>query len=121
MAASNFMVKFRREDGMSLISVYDESWNDIGIFETTVGLQKDVFSFLNEEMVAKMNTVMDACYDKIEVDYIPTNWNTIDGNEEEANLFMYTFFQRLGRSPRPGEAFTGKYVSKISVWDMLQI
>ena len=121
MANSNFMVKFRRKDGMSLTSVYEEGWNDIGIFEKTVGLQKDIFSFLDEEMVNKINTIMDESYYKVGVDYIPTSWFTIDGNEEEAKLFTYTFFQRMGRNPHQGELYTGVYTSSISFWDMLQI
>lgn len=106
---------------MSLTSVYDEGWNDVGIFATTVGRQIDVFSFLNEEMVNKMNTIMDQSYDRVGVDYVPTRWLTIDGNKEEADLFMYTFFQRMGRSPVPSEVYTGEYVSKISVWDAAQL
>lgn len=106
---------------MSLTSVYEEDWNDVGIFERTVGRHRDVFSFLNEEMVDKMNTVMDQSYDRVGVDYIPTSWYTIGGNEEEAKLFMYSFFQRMGRSPLPGEVFTGRYLSDISVWDVAQL
>ena len=121
MKPSNFMVKLRRSDGMSLTAVYDESWNDVGIFATTMGRQKHVFSFLNEEMVNKMNSIMDQSYDRVDVDYLPTSWFKIKDNEEEANLFLYTFFQRMGRNPTPGEVYTGKYISNISVWDVEQL
>ena len=115
------MVKFRRKDGMTLTSVYEEGWNDIGIFKKTLGLQKDIFSFLDEDMVNNMNTVMDESYDKVGVDYIPTNWCTIDGNGDEAKLFTYTFFQRMGRNPHQGEMYTGAYTSSISFWEIVHV
>jgi len=116
------MVKFQRTDGLSMTSVYEESWNDAGIFETIVGVQEqDVFSFMNEGMVDKMNDIMESSYDRHDVDYLPTRWCRIDGDEDEAKLFMYTFFQRMGRDPIDGETFTGTYRGTISVWDMEQL
>ena len=121
MSTSIFMVKFQRKDGLSMTSVYEESWSDSGVFEMTVGVQGGVFSFVNEEMVDKINDIMEESYDRHDVDYLPTRWNTINGNEDEAKLFIYTFFQRMGRDPSNGETFTGTYHDEIRAWEMSQM
>ena len=122
MMTSNFMVRFERSDGLSMTSVYEESCEDIGVFSTILGIQDDnIFSFMDEEMLDRMNDIMEESYDRHDVDYLPTRWGTVDGDEREAKLFMYSFFQRMGRDPVVDENFTGVYSSIIKAWDMPQM
>jgi len=117
--SSNFMVKFQRKDGLSLSSVYVED-GDVRIFEHVQGKQSSS-RFLTKKMVESMNGLMEDTYDRHDVDYLPTRWTSIIGNEDEACLFMYAFFQRMGRDPKEGEKFTGEYRRDIRFWDMEQM
>ena len=113
-----FIFKFKRDDGMSLTSVYDEYAIDKCVFGDMKGKQSNIFDFLTESSVDNMNDLMDDSYDRVDIDYLPTRWSTIDGNEEEASLFLYTFLKRMGRNPEKVEEYDGSYSSKISLWDM---
>ena len=117
MSTYNFMVKFTRSDGLKLTSVYEESYPD-SIFGSVVGIQKSILDFINENMVNMMNDIMEEAYDRRGVDYIPTKWYILDGDEDECKLFLYTFFQKMGRDPQDGEEFTGQYSGDTSMWDM---
>lgn len=111
------MVQFHRSDGLKLTSVYDEEDYDI-IFGCIIGQQESVFDFINEDTVNMMNDIMEDSYDRRGIDFIPTKWYLLDGNEAECNLFVYTFFQRMGRDPEEDEKFTRQYTSDISIWEM---
>lgn len=100
---------------MSLSSVYDD---DEYLLMGMKGLQRNVFDFLTESIVDNMNDILEDSYDRIDVDYIPTRWSIIDGNEEEAKLFLYTFLQRMGRDPEKVEEYDGSYYTQISLWDL---
>lgn len=114
------MVQFRRDDGMKLTSVYEERLLG-SIFGSIVGVQRSILDFVDENMVNMMNDIMEESYDRHDVDYIPTKWCILDGDETECKLFVYTFFQRMGRDPEDGERFTGQYRGDIRGWEMSQM
>jgi hypothetical protein len=114
------MVQFVRSDGAKLTSVYEESYPD-SIFGSIIGIQKNILDFMDEKMVNMMNDTMEDAYDRRDVDYIPTKWYILDGDEVECNLFLYTFFQRMGRDTEDGDEFTGQYSGDISLWKMEQM
>lgn len=115
MSTSNFMIKFKRSDGLSMTSVYEEDGFDT-IFGSIVGERKSVLDLITKRTVRMMNEEMDASYQKHGVDYLPTRWSTLNGDEDECKLFLYTFFQRMGRNPEDDEEFSGEYVGDISWW-----
>lgn len=114
------MVQFVRSDGAKLTSVYEDSSTD-SIFGSIIGIQKSILDFIDENMVNMMNDIMEEAYDRRGVDYIPTKWYILDGDDVECKLFLYTFFQRMGRDTEDGEDFTGQYHGDISMWEMDQM